>query len=64
MNHGAHICQDMTKVISITGRIKCKFPLRSKHTVLITKLYDFHSSYMDVKDVNYIGLTIYVADYF
>lgn len=41
MNHGAHICQDMTKVISITGRIKCKFPLRPKHMVLITKLYDF-----------------------
>lgn len=32
--------------------------------MLITKLYDFHSSYMDVKDVNYIGLTIYVADFF
>lgn len=54
----------MIKVILIIGRIKCKFFFRLKYIVLIIKLYDFYFFYMDVKDVNYIGLIIYVVDFF
>lgn len=54
----------MWKVILIIGRIKCKFFFRLKYIVLIRKLYDFYFFYMDVKDVNYIGLIIYVVDFF